>query len=500
MSDLESAVPQDENEDNVATVDTAEANDEATAAASAMKLDVQMEDTGPCKKHVRVRVARENIDEVFDSLVEEYAESAEVPGFRTGHVPTSLVRKRFRKELNDQVKQRVLMLSLEQLGEESNLNPISEPNLDLDSIELPEEGDFEYEFDVEVRPEFDLPEYKGLKIDRPVREISDADVEAYLRQFLDQYGTQVPIEEPASAGDFVTVDVEFTHGDKPLHKIEELSIRVRPTLRFQDAEITGFEEGIVGASVDDVREFEFPVSMEAENIALRGETIKAKFTILDVKRLEAPALDDDFLERINVDSVESLRDQIRSMLERQVTYEQRQSCRAQVLEQITDSADWDLPESLLQKQSENALRREILEMQQSGFTSKEIMARENDLRQQSLSMTRKNLKEHFVLDRIAEQEDITVTDEDLNLEITYMALQRGENPRRVRARLQKSGMIENLDAQIRERKAVDVILENANFNDVPAAPPTEPNVEALDRSVFGDTAPSAIEDEDDGEE
>jgi len=105
------------------------------------------------------------------------------------------------------------------------------------------------------------------------------------------------------------------------------------------------------------------------------------------------------------------------------------------------------------------------------------------LRQRSVSMTRQNLKEHFVLDRIAEEEGIEVTASEIDTEIAMMAMQAGENPRRVRARLQKSGMIENLDAQIRERKAVDVITEHAQFEDVEMEPPTDRDVEAVSRSI-----------------
>lgn len=471
----------DEKED----LSTAGAVDVADSSGTAerMQLNVKIEDVGPCKKHVRISVPRSSIDETYELLVVDYAGKAEVPGFRIGHVPADLVKKRFKSELAEQVKQRVLMASLEQLGEESDLDPINEPNLDLESIEIPDEGDFEYEFDVEVRPEFDLPDYKGLKIKRPTRETRPQDVNAYLDQFLEQYGKLIPVDAPAQPGNFVTVHIEISHAGQPLTKIDDVSLRLRPKLRFRDAELDGFDTFMSGASAGDVRETDLTVSMEAESIELRGEKVQARFTVLDVKRLETPPLDAEFLERIGAASEEDLKDQIRGMLERQVKYEQRQSCRRQVLEQITESAKWELPEDLVSKQVENALRREILEMQQAGFTSREILARENDLRQRSLTMTRQNLKEHFVLDRIAEDANIEVSADDINAEIALMALQRGENPRRVRARLIKSGVIENLEAQVRERKAVDVILDNAQFTDVKMPPPVETEVEALNRSV-----------------
>ena len=157
-----------------------------------------------------------------------------------------------------------------------------------------------------------------------------------------------------------------------------------------------------------------------------------------------------------------------------------------MLEKITESATWELPESLVSKQTENALRREVLEMQQAGFTSQQILARENELRQKSISSTRQALKEHFVLDRIATKEKIEVTPIDIESEINMMAVQRGESARKVRARLQKSGVIENLEAQIRERKAVDLILRTAQFEDVPAPKGSESDdVQALSLSVCG---------------
>lgn len=464
-----------------------------------MDLTVNVETVGPCRKHVRVTVPRSGIDAVQERAVDELMDKAEVPGFRVGHVPQKLIEKRFKNEIGEQVKQKVLMYSLEQLADEQDLDPINEPNIDLESIDIPDEGDFEYEFDVEVRPEFDLPEYKGLSIERPVREVTQEDVEAYQAEFIEQYGHQEPTDEAAQAGDYVVVSATFASKDKVLREFDELSIRVRPTLRFQDAELEGFDELMIGAVAGDIRETELTISMEADNIEMRGEPVRATFQVLDVKRLVQPTLDAEFFERINVEDAADLENQIRSMLERQVTYEQRRRTRAQVLESITASAEWDLPEELVRKQTENALRREILEMRQAGFTPREIQARENDLRQRSVSMTRQNLKQHFILDKIAEEEKIEVTPADLDTEIAIMAMQAGENPRRVRARLIKSGMIENLEAQVRERKAVDVILEHASFTDVEIDPPTDRDVEAVPRSICStgtDTEVEATTDED----
>lgn len=451
-----------------------------------LAIEVDIQNVGPCKKHVRVKVPRVDIDHFVTEAVQEIVQTASVPGFRPGRVPAALAKSRFRDEIADSVRQRVLMSSLEQLADENSLDPINEPDFDVESLRIPEEGDFEYEFDVEVRPEFEMPNYGGLKIQRPVREVSEEDVTSYLNRFVSQYGTLVSHDGPAESGDYVTAEVEFRRNGEPFRKIPSLDLQLKPTIRFRDAEITGFDQLMAGSTPGTTKTVEVVISNEAEQIEMRGERLAATLTVEQVRRMQKPELNSAFYERIGYSDERELRDEIQGMLQRQVTYEQRQACRRQVLEKITESATWELPESLVNKQTENALRREILEMQQAGFTTQQILARENELRQQSVTSTRQALKEHFVLDRIATHEKIEVTPIDIESEINMMAVQRGESPRRVRARLQKSGVIENLEAQIRERKAVDFILKSAQFEDVPAPKSTSSDdVQALSMSVCG---------------
>ena len=474
--------------------ETTSQNDETTAGTAVaeeaeapfkMSLAVEIKSAGPCKKHVRVQIPRADLDHFYNQAVKDLVTSAAVPGFRPGHVPRKLVEKRFRKEVGDQVRQTVLMQSLQQLGEDFKLDAINEPDLDVETLVLPDEGDFSYEFDVEVRPEFELPNYSGLSIKRPMRAITDAEVEAYLEKYLAQFGQLIPHDGPAESGDYVLADLRFESNGEVLGHASQQQIRIRPTLRFADAEIAGFDKLMAGAVPGDEREATSKISVEASKVELRGEPVTVHFHVSDVKRLRLPELTAEFLEQMEVESEAALRQEVREILERQVRYEQRQATRRQVLEKITASADWDLPESLVKRQVENALRREILEMQQAGFTDEQIRARQNELLQQQISMTRQALKEHFVLDKIATQEKIEVTPQDKEVEIAFMAMQRGESPRKVRARLEKTGLIENLEAQILERKAVDVVLEKAEFVDVPGESGTKADVEAVELSVCG---------------
>lgn len=450
-----------------------------------LSLKVDIENVGPCKKHVRVTVPRVDIDHFSDEAVKEIVETASVPGFRKGRVPAALAQKRFKTEISNSVRQRVLMQSLEQLAEENTLDPINEPDFDIESLTIPEQGDFEYEFDVEVRPSFDLPEYKGLKIKRPIREVTETDIDSYLEQFCNQYATNESHDGPAEANDFVVAAVEFTREGAPFRKISSIELQLKPIVRFRDAEIQGFDKLMAGAVPGTTKNTEVTISSEAEQVEMRGEKFNVSIVVGEVRRLKKPELNTAFFERIGFNDLESLRNEIRGMLERQVVFEQRQAVRRQVIEKITESATWDLPEQLVMKQTENAFRREILEMEQAGYTSQQIKARENQLRQNAISSTRQALKEHFVLDRVAEQEKIEVSPVDIDNEIHLMAIQRGENPRRVRARMVKSGMIENLEAQIRERKAVDLVLNSAIFEDEAVPAEKKDDVQALSISVCG---------------
>ncbi len=472
---------QDLEEKGAAQVAVAEAGEEKSKERLDLKVDIK--DVGPCKKHIFVTITESDIKQLRDDTIAELSKETAVPGFRAGKVPERLLAKKFRKEISDQLKQKLLIQSLEQVSEENDLDPINEPELDVENLEVPESGDFDYEFEIEVRPTFDIPDYSSITIERVVQEITDEDVTKARERFLAQFAQVVPHEGKAEPGDYVVCNLKFTHNGKTIREMDEVTLRLRSILRFQDAEVEGFDQLIAGAQQGDVREFDLKISREATDFDMRDETVHATVTVLDIKRLELPELDDALLERIGVNTVEELDDLLKKSLEGQIAYEQRQATRQQVLDKITEASSWDLPEGLVRKHVDNAIRREVLEMQQSGFSREEIMARENKIRQESVSMTEQALKEHFVLDKIATDQNIECTAEDIEAEIVNMAMQQRESPRKLRAKMVKSGMIENLEAQIRERKTIDFVLSKVSFKDVPSGKSLEESVESINRSI-----------------
>ncbi|HZY89863.1 MAG TPA: trigger factor family protein, partial [Gemmataceae bacterium] len=213
---------------------------------------VELRDVGPCKKHIKVTVDRKDINARLGEKFSELVADANVAGFRPGKAPRKLVERRFQKDVGDQVKTEVLLASLEQLAEDHDIAPLSAPNIDPSNIQMPEDGPLVYEFEVEVRPQFDLPNYKGLKIRRPVHTFTDEEVAEQERRLLAPYGQVVPKPEgDAQIGDVLVTDVTTRDGDRVLSTIKESQLRVEKQLAFKDGIAEKFGEEVKGAKAGD---------------------------------------------------------------------------------------------------------------------------------------------------------------------------------------------------------------------------------------------------------
>lgn len=457
-----------------------------------LKLEVQIASPSACERHVTVTVSREDIDRYLNDAYSELMPSANVPGFRIGRAPRKLVESKFRKEVGEQIKGSLLLDSLSQISDEQKFTAISEPDLKLDSIEVPEEGPMTFEFDIEVRPEFEMPKWKGAKLERPVREFTPADVEQHLEKMLTRFGQLVPFDGTASEGDFLTVNLSTSYDGEQLEKEEERVLRIRPTLSFRDGEIKDFDKLMAGVKAGDSRSAEVELMQDAPNEALRGKKVMVDFEVLEVKKLKLPELTEDFLSEMGGFKTEGdLKDAIKANLQRQLEYDQQQKIRSQISALLTKAADWDLPPGLLKRQSARELERTVMELRRAGFSEAEIRARENLLRQNSAASTARSLKEHFILERIAEEESIEAEEGDFEKEIFLIAMQSGESPRRVRAQIEKRGLMDVLQNQIIERKVLELVQSNAKFTDQPHEPENL-DVEALHLAAGGGEAAASI--------
>lgn len=501
---MNSGDPTPEIDDEAAGPEPEVTEPEAEEAKPKLELSVQVTDAGPCRKHLKVSIPRSEIDRHFDDSFKSFRREAMVPGFRVGKAPRSLIQKRFRKEVAGQVKSALLMACMEQIDSEQKLNPISQPELDVEALEIPETGPLEFEFDVEVQPDFQAPDYKSLTVKRPVRKITDRDVDAQLASFLERYAQIVPkLEGGAEIGDYVVADLAFVRDGVTLNEAKEVQFRFQPQLRFQDGLVPDLAKALKGAKAGDTREADATIGTSSPDPSLRGRQVRVVFTIHDLKALRLPTVDQEFLDTIGFDSLEELRTALREILERRVEFQARQALRRQIVEHLIRQSPFDLPPALVKRQERSTLQRLVAEMREAGFSDTQLRAREAEVRSNAHEVTLRNLKEFFLLSKIAEAESIKVEESDFDDEVELLAARGDETPRRVRARLEREGRMDDLATQILERKAIDRILEftTVELEEVtgPAAEESEA-VETLDETAATAEAVAAAEAEADAAE
>lgn len=433
-----------------------------------MDLDVSIDSPSACQRHIKVGIPREVVNRYLDNAFSDMMDTANVPGFRIGRAPRKLVESRFQKDVIEQIKGSLLMDAMAQVNEEHEITAISEPDVDLESVEVPDDGPMTFEFDIEVRPEFDMPNWKGLKIERPTAEFTDKDIDKQLQSVLARYGRLVPSEEAAAAGDFVVANVKCSLDGETLSEASEQPLCIRETLSFFDGNLEGFDKLMIGAKAGDTKSAQVKLSDDVANEEMKGKKVDVEFDIVEVKKLELPELNEAFLQQMGGFETEAdLRDAIKDNLERQLQYRQQQGTRQQISSLLTEAAEWELPPAMLRRQSERELQRSVMELQRSGFSDVDIRAHENELRQNSAAATARLLREHFILERIAEEQSIDADPADYDTEIQLIAAQSGESPRRVRAQMEKRGVMDSLRNQIVERKVIEAVQAEAKFKDVP---------------------------------
>jgi len=468
--------------------ETAEGGEEGEEKVERLDQKIDVTDAGSCLKHVKVTVPAAEVKRYFDKEVGKFVREAAVPGFRPGKTPRRLIERKFRTEAADGVKAAILQQSLVQIDEEKVLDLISEPELKPEAVVLPEEGDLVYEFNAEVRPTFDLPDVRELAVDRPAHDVTDADVEAEIEAIRFRFATKEEKDGPAERGDYVKCDIRVQDGDQTTADLTDQEVRVEDVVYFNDGQIDGFANAIVGAKADDSKTLPLTLSKDIANEAAAGKTLQAEIVVQQVLAAKAPALDEQFFRDFGVADLGELRDWVRKILEQRVKQLQLDSMRKQIVGKLLETTKIDLPMNLLRRQADQELRKRVVELSQAGYTEEDIRNEVNRLRQQAIANTAFFMKERFLIERIAETDKIEVGEDDLDAGIEELAERFSESPRRVRARLERDGLIESFQRTIFERKTINRLLETCKINDVPLKEPLTPKQSAS--AVNANVAPA----------
>ncbi|MCA9138686.1 MAG: trigger factor [Planctomycetales bacterium] len=443
------------------SIDSPENAEEATP----LQLDVQVTSPQACVRDVVVTVPESEVKRYLKEAYDELVPEAQVPGFRSGRAPRRLVEKQFKDRVIEQVKGKLLMDSLSQVTESQDFSAISEPDFDYNSIPDPGEGTFSFQFSIEVRPEFTTPNWKGLELTKPVEKIDDAAVTSALDRVLKDRATYEATEEPAALGDRLVVSIVFKEGSEVLSRLEEEAITLTKKLSLGDAICESFGDDVAGKKEGDKVTTSVKLG-QTSNEADADRVITAEVEVLEVQKLENIDLTPKLLEELgDFESEEELRGFIQDSLSRQAEYRTQQVVRQRVIDLLADAVNFDLPEDLVRRQTNRELQRRVLEMRRNGFDDKTIRGIVNALQQNARASTETALREHFVLEQIAEEENIDAEPGEFESEIMLIAQQSGQSLRATRARLEKTGQMDALRNQIVERKVVELIVEHAKVTE-----------------------------------
>ncbi len=429
---------------------------------------VTIEDSGEAKKKVTIEVDRKRIQAKFDEIFGELRTSAQVPGFRVGHAPRRLMEKRFGKEASSDVRNGLISESLAAAIEEKELNILGEPDIKLDEIELPEEGNFVFDVVVEVVPEFSIPDYKAIPVTEPPTEATPERTAEATKRILANRGSMSPTDEPAETQDLVVVDVKVT-GEGIDETRENAEYRVGPAA-IEGVPLETLGDELTGKTVGDTVSLEATAPDTHPNEDWQGKAVTVELTVKEVKRLEIPELTDELAAEFGLENAEQFNELVKQNLETQMQEEKHRSMREQVRKYLLDNTELELPEGATARHTANLLRRRYIELMQMGVPRDSIDQNLEMLETQAGERAKTELKLSFILSEVAEAEEVAVDEGEVNSRIAQMAASYGRRPERLRSEMESQGTLDEVETTIREQKAIDKLLETAIITPAADAP------------------------------
>ncbi|HYA63722.1 MAG TPA: trigger factor, partial [Candidatus Sulfotelmatobacter sp.] len=348
---------------------------------------------------------------------------------------------------------------------EQKLTPVSQPQ--VDKLEFQEGQPLKFRASFEVLPEFSLGNYKDLEIEMPEMAITDESVANTLAEMQQRAATFAPVEgRPVQDGDFVQVKLLGTPegGGDPLQADSVLChIGAEETMQ-------PFNENLRGANVGDHKKFDVEYPADYPDAKLAGKKFHYSVEVLGIKTKKLPELNDEFAKDVSdAASLDELKKKVREGLEHERDHRRTELQREKVLAELVKLHDFPVPDSLVEHQMDVRLERVVRSLAQQGVDPRAVNVDWVSLRRRQQDRARDDVKAELVIDRIASEEKIDVTEEELQHELEHMASHGGESAEAIRARLTKQGALDRMKAKLRSDKTVDWLAQNARVKTVAAA-------------------------------
>ncbi|HVD52665.1 MAG TPA: trigger factor [Propionibacteriaceae bacterium] len=461
-----------------------------------------VEQLSPTRVKITVEVPFADLKPSMDQAYAEVAKSVNIPGFRRGKVPPVVIDQRFGRGV---IIQEAFNNSWQNFYgaavTENKLSPLAQPDVEVTKLE---DGDvIEFVAEVDVRPEFDLPDFSTLQAQVDALDVPDTLVDSQVDVLRNRFGSRETVERPAADGDIVTISLVASRDGEPL--ADATATDVEYTIGSGQM-LDGLDEAVIGLSGSESATF----SSTLVSGPLKDEEADIEVTVSKVQKAELPAVDDAFAQEASeFDTMEELRDNIKERLTRMARLEQASQARDAVLETLIGQVDVEVPEHLLNSEID-ARRKQITEqLAQAGMTVEQYLAdivedqTEDEFWADLESRGEQALRAQIILDKVAEERAIDVDQNDLTQHILRKAQSEGVAPQQIADHLQEHPHhIEEYVLEIRRGKALAMIVESATVTDsngsvVPLAnlhedgSYTEPEAEPAEDDVAEDDEESA---------
>ena len=432
-------------------------------------MKTELKEISPTRKQIDIEIDADAVRQVYDRISDNYAKAATVPGFRPGHAPRAVVRTRYKDQIRTEVLRELLPNAVQDAISEHKLEALGEPELNLENNEgLDHLGQQAISFNVsvEVLPEIKLEKYKGLEVARRTRPIKDEDIDRVIEQLRENSASLEPVEDRgAQVGDTVTANYHGTFVDEP--DAEPINVEDVDVVLGGAGIVQEITDNLTGTKPDDEKTFlvNYPEDFSAKGLAGKPINYTVKVSAVRVKVL--PEMDDEWAQSLGdeVESLADLRAKIRSDLQAQTKDEAEGRMRSDLVRQIVEAHQFELPERLVEHQTEHRLESVVRDMIGQGIDPRNPNLDWDKARDSLKDQAGYDLRGSLLLERIADEEKIEVTQQEIEDEINAIADGSKQTPEQVKAVLTKQGGERSIAGRLRNRKALDFLVANANVTD-----------------------------------
>jgi trigger factor len=438
-------------------------------------VNATIEILGPCKRLVRFEVNAEAVAAAFTSVTEEFQRHARLPGFRPGKAPPAMVLKSYEKDIEEEVKRKLIGDTYREGIKQQKLDVLN--LLDVEEIQFGRDKGLQFAATVELKPEFELPEYRGLPAKRERATVTDQDVDKAIDALRAQQGTFQKVDREAKQGDFVVVNYQGVCDGKPITETAPTARGLTEQKSFwieikPDSFIPGFSEQLVGAKAGDKRSVAVDFPQDFVTPQLAGKKGMFDVEVVEVKERVLPEINDAFAKSYGAEDLVRLREGVRRDLQNEVNLRQKRSIRNQIIGALLSKVNFELPESTVEQETRNVVYEIVNENQKRGVTREIIEKQKDEIYSAANTTAKDRVKIGFLFHRIAEREGIRASEEEVNARIVMLANSYQMAPQKFLKELEKRNGVNEIYQQIIHEKVTNFLQENARLEDVEA--PSKP--------------------------